>query len=101
MAKLMTRLMSDEAGFILSAELVLVSTIATLSMVVGLSEIANAVNQELEDVVSAQGAVNQSHRYSGLEGHKGDSSGSLFDDQVVDCDSQFDIVCDRQPWGER
>ncbi len=97
MAKLMTQLMSDEAGFILSAELVLVSTIATLPMIVGLAEIANAVNQVLESVASEHGAVNQSHRYSGLEYHKRDSSGSLFDDQVDDCDSQFDIVCNRQP----
>ena len=56
-------LWNDEAGFIVSAELVLIATIAVLAMVVGLSEVANALNQELEDVASAFGSVNQSFRY--------------------------------------
>ena len=34
------KLANDEAGFIVSAELVLVATIAVLAMVVGLSELA-------------------------------------------------------------
>ena len=33
-------LINDESGFIVSAELVLVSTIAVLGMIVGLSEVA-------------------------------------------------------------
>ena len=100
MTNLMMQLYRDDAGFIVSAELVLVSTIAVLSMIVGLSEVANAVNQELEDVGSAFGSVNQSYRYSGLTGHKGTSAGSLFDDSIDHCDSQFDIVCDSAPSGE-
>ena len=35
MNALLTRLMNEEAGFIISAELVLVATIAVLAMVVG------------------------------------------------------------------
>ena len=100
MTNLITQLMKDDAGFILSTELVLVSTIGVLSMVVGLSEVANAVNQELEDVASAFGSVNQSYRYSGLDGHKGQFAGSLFSDSVDACDSQYDIVCNTEPSGE-
>ena len=43
MKHLIRELYDDEAGFILSAELILVSTIAVLSMVVGLSELAENV----------------------------------------------------------
>ena len=45
---------------IISAELVLVLTIAVLAMVVGLSEVAVAVNNELNDISNAVGSLNQS-----------------------------------------
>ncbi len=86
------QLFHDEAGFIVSAELILISTIAVLSMVVGLSEVAHAVNQELEDVAAAFGSINQSYRYSGAKGHQGKWSGSRFGDNADFCDSQYDIV---------
>jgi hypothetical protein len=86
-----TALWNDEAGFIISAELVLISTIAVLAMVVGLAEVANAINQELEDVASAFGAVNQSFRYQGLTGHGGQSSGTNFQDSIDFCDGPNDI----------
>ena len=100
MKYLLTKLVHDDAGFIVSAELVLVSTIAVLGMIVGLAEVASGVNQELEDVGSAFGSINQSFAYSGLEGHKGEWAGSFFEDEVDECDSEFDIVCDSPPEGE-
>ena len=95
MKTLLTNLYRDDAGFIVSAELILVSTIAVLSMVVGLSEVASAVNQELEDVASAFGSINQSFRYSGWDCQ----DGSFFDDEQDNCDSQYDIVA-ADPAGE-
>ncbi len=92
-------LWNDEAGFIVSAELVLIGSVAVLAMVVGLSEVANAVNQELEDVASAFGSVNQSYRYNGLTGHGGSSSGSGFQDGRDFCDSADDIM-GTAPTGE-
>ena len=92
MTTLFLALWKDEAGFILSAELVLISTIGVLSMVVGLSEVASAINQELEDVASAFGAVNQSYRYQGLTGHGGSIDGSNFRDEIDFCDGPNDIV---------
>jgi hypothetical protein len=90
-------LWNDEAGFIVSAELVLVSTILVLGMVVGLSEIANNINQELEDVGSAFGSINQTFNYSGNSGHKGRTVGSTFHDQPDFCDNYCDIVCNEPP----
>ena len=100
MTTLILALWKDEAGFILSAELVLISTIGVLSMVVGLSEVASAINQELEDVASAFGAVNQSYRYQGLTGHGGSIDGSKFRDEVDFCDGADDII-GTSPTAER
>lgn len=92
MLNLITTLKNDENGFIVSAELVLVSTIAVLSLIVGLSELSNAINQELEDVASAFGAINQTYEYDGLEGHMGESYGSVFEDEMDFCDNDCDIT---------
>lgn len=91
MRNICTQLINDEAGFIVSAELILVATIAVLALVVGLTEVASAVNQELEDVASAFGSVNQSFRFQGYATCKGQSTGSTFTDTVDECDSQYDI----------
>ena len=53
MHALLNNLKNDEAGFVISAELVLVSTIAVLGLIVGLSELAWNVNEELEDEETA------------------------------------------------
>lgn len=84
-------LMNDEAGFIVSAELVLISSVAVLAMVVGLSEVAHGINQELEDVASAFGAINQSYDVCGQRGHIGEVSGSANTDYEDFCDSADDI----------
>ncbi len=84
-------LLNDEAGFIVSAELVLVATIAVLGMIVGLSEVALNVNNELEDVGSAFAGLKQSYSVQCSHGHKGAKSGSSFDDQADFCDDQCDI----------
>lgn len=91
MRTIITALAQDEAGFIVSAELVLISSIAVLAMVVGLSEVAHAVNQELEDVASAFGSINQSYEYSGQRGHIGEVSGSQNTDYVDFCDDWCNI----------
>lgn len=92
MKTLILNLWNDDAGFVVSAELILISTIAVLSMVVGLSEVAYGVVQELEDTGSAFGAVNQSFRYTGLMGHAGSSGGSCFTDLTDFCDAAGDVI---------
>lgn len=98
MRHVFNQLINDEAGFIVSAELILIATIGVLSLVVGLSEVANAINQELEDVASAFGSINQSFRYKGLKGCHGHAVGSKFEDNQDACDDDCDIVCaDARP----
>ena len=100
MKNIINQLINDEAGFIVSAELVLISSIAVLAMIVGLSEVANNINQELEDVGSAFGRINQSFYVAGAHGHKACVDGSSFHDQADFCDGENDIVCDRPPRNE-
>ena len=92
MTTLFTQLLNDENGFVVSAELVLITTIAVLGLVVGLTEVSHAVNNELEDVASAFGSMNQSYKTSGLRScGKASTSGSRFSDNYDACDSQWDI----------
>ena len=87
MLNLATKLLNDEAGFLVSAELILISTVLVLGMVIGLTEVSHAINNELLDVANAFESVNQSYRYDGLFGDHGDSDGSHF------YDHGYDISC--------
>lgn len=100
MRTMLTQLCHDEAGFIVSAELVLVATIGVLALVVGLTEVAFNINHELEDVGSAIGSINQTYQYNGTAGTKGQSSGSVFWDRKDAGDNDADIVCNVAPIGE-
>ena len=84
MTNLFTKLLNDEAGFLLSAELILISTVLTLGMVVGLSEVSHAINSELFDVASAFDSVNQSYRYDGMFDDHGSTYGSSYHDHGHD-----------------
>jgi len=97
-------LLRDEAGFIISAELVLVATILVIGMIVGLSEVQHAVVQELNDIGDAIGSLNQSYAFSGFLAVKNQGNvaavkaytrGSIFTDTVDECDNdQCAIACD-------
>jgi len=89
---MLKNLWNDESGVIISAELALVLTIAVLAMVVGLSEVAVAVNTELNDISNAIGALNQSYSFTGFVGGpitklKSTYAGTVFADGVDDCDT--------------
>jgi Flp pilus assembly pilin Flp len=93
MNTLILNLWNDEAGFIISAELVLIATILVLGMIVGLHEVATAVNMELEDVASAVGSLNQSYKFSGFHSPgKSNKHGSVFQDDFDLCDGNWDIT---------
>ncbi len=100
MNALLIRLMNEEAGFIISAELVLVASIAVLAMIVGLSEVALNVANELEDVGSSFGSITQSYYVNGLTGHMGNTGGSSFTDKVDFCDSTCDVCGGNDRSGE-
>ena len=101
MNALFTRLMNDEAGFVISAELVIVATVAVLSMIVGLSEVAFNINNELEDVGSAIGSMNQSYCQEGTTGHQAKVGGSHFQDRSDFCDQPCDIQAGSSLNGEQ
>jgi len=86
------KLMNDEAGFIVSAELVLIFTLAFCGVAVGMSVVRDALVQELGDVAESIGALNQSYAWRAISagdsvgGEHGTCAGSGFEDQKDDCD---------------
>ena len=95
-----TTLMNDNNGFIVSAEIVLVGTILVLGVIVGLSEMSYGVNEELEDLGSAIGGINQTYYYTMASGKKGTVIGSTFLDYADECDNSCNISCDTPARGE-
>ena len=65
MLTLFKTLFRDEAGFILSAELILIGTVVTLAMVVGLAELAGSVTNEMNDMAGAVDGMNQGYSTNG------------------------------------
>ena len=91
----MRKLFNDEAGFIVSAELVLVLTIAVLGMVVGLTAIRDSIASEMCDLASAFGALDQSFNIPGIAKSRGTAglfhgqvSGAGYNDAQDICDCQ-------------
>ena len=85
--KLVQRLWNDEAGFIVSAELVLIATVLVIGMLVGLVTIRDQVVQELGDVADAISEIDQSYSYSGVVGHASSTSGTIFNDTHDFCET--------------
>ena len=98
---------NDEVGAIVSIEVILIITIAVIALVVGWSEVAHAVNTELDDISNAVGKLNQSYVFSGFHSFKttggGNNTiktvyyGSAYFDRLDDCDGNCsgisDITC--------
>lgn len=94
--------LNDESGAIVSIEMILIITIAVLALIVGWSEVAKAVNTELNDISNAIGALNQDYSFTGYKSLGGAGGkptaevfGSAFNDTIDDCDtnSSCDLVC--------
>jgi hypothetical protein len=88
---------NDQTGFIISAELVLISTLLVLGLIVGLTSVQSAVVGELNDVGAAIGSLNQSYSYNGFVsrksfgecGIKAFTAGSAFQDLRDECDAEL------------
>ncbi len=106
---MLNKLWNDESGVIISAELVLVLTICVLGVIVGLSSVVVAVNEELQDVAHAIGSLNQSFGFTGFTGCKKGGNpisytyGSVNTDGVDDCDcsSSCDMIAPGTPNGSQ
>jgi hypothetical protein len=86
---LFRKLWADQAGFIISAELILVATILVIGLIVGLVVVRNQVVQELVDVGQAIGSLSQTYAFAGT--HKcgvGLTDGSFYTDKADFCQSQ-------------
>jgi len=104
MQTMLKKFYNDDCGAVISAELTLVLTIAVLAMVVGLSEMAVAINNELNDLSNAFGHLRQTYRYTGFIANdgglksKGSVAGSTWTDNTDDCDDNdtCELVCGAQ-----
>ncbi|AMV17225.1 hypothetical protein [Planctomyces sp. SH-PL14] len=63
-------LWNDEAGFIISAELVLIATLCVLGLVVGMTLVRDAIGGEFSDIACALRSLDQSYSYSGFRAWK-------------------------------
>ena len=63
---MLKRLLNDETGALLSAELVIVMTLLMCAMIVGVGALRDAIVTELADVGAAIGAFNQSYSIGGV-----------------------------------
>jgi len=88
--KTLKSLWNDEAGFIVSTELVLIATILVLGMIVGLTTLRNDVVAELADVAGAIGDLSQDYNYSAVQGHSAFTAGSSYQDNEDFCSSNDD-----------
>ena len=104
---MLRKLWNDEAGVIISAELVFVLTILVIGMVCGLAEVQAAVVAELDDIGNAIGSLNQSYGVTGCSSKKtvgamtvtkSFSAGSSYSDRRDRCDGDncqpSDVGCD-------
>jgi len=90
---MLNKLLNDEAGFLVSAELVLIFTLVFCGVAVGVAMVRDSLVAEFSDVSEAIGALNQSYNFNGLTANNGagsvdhaSCSGSGFVDEADDCD---------------
>lgn len=76
----------DEAGAVLSVELVLVGSILCIGCVTGLTSYRDGVITELADCGGALASFNQSYNYGGVKAHCAETAASGFEDFVDFCD---------------
>jgi len=89
----MRKFFNDEAGLVVSAELVLVVTLIFTAVAVGLAAARDALTQELNDVSEMIGTVDQSYNIAGLtapgngaSANHGSNNGMGFNDRQDNCD---------------
>jgi hypothetical protein len=80
---LLAKLWRDEAGVLLSAEAVVVGTVAVVGLTTGLTVVAKSVNEELQDVAFAIRSLDQSYSIPAIEGCGARTAGSSFQQEPV------------------
>ena len=90
--KMFHRLWNDEAGLVISSELVFVTSIAAIGMIVGLSAARDGITSELADVGDAVTEYNQGYQVASIQGHGASIAGSQYLDGTDFCDLAADGV---------
>lgn len=70
----------DDAGFVVSAELIFITTIMVIGLIAGLAEIRNQMALELADLADAVSELNQSFSFAAVTATVGSVAGSNFVD---------------------
>ena len=83
-------LWNDEAGFVVSIELILIATVAVIGLLAGLTSVRDSVVSELSDVAGAVQDVNQGYTVFGVRGHSASTAGMDYIDRSDFCDSADD-----------
>ena len=84
------KLWNDQEGFIVSIELILLSTIIVIGLITGMTALRDAVVSELSDVAGAIQDLNQGYEFNGVAGHSARTQGSNFLDARDHCDDPED-----------
>lgn len=73
-----------QRGFVMTSELVLLTTTMVIGMLVGLTTLRDAATSEMEDVAEAIGSLNQSYAFDGMINAEDSAevTGSAFNDAV-------------------
>lgn len=85
--KLFATLWSDEAGFVVSSELILIATLVVIGLIGGLTTVRDQVIGELADVADAFSSVNHSYSFAAISAHSGSTAGTQFADLADFCDA--------------
>lgn len=96
MNALLRQLWNDEQGFVVSAELVIVSTVLVTGLTVGLSYVRDGLTGEFKEIGDAFRSLDQTYYYSGFQGCRQSNnrpmsfvSGSRFCNRKQGCDDLF------------
>lgn len=87
---MVTALWSDQSGFVISIELVLISTLLVIGLITGMTALRDAVVSELSDIGGAIQDLNQSYTFNGISHRSGNTRGSSWTDARDWCDTQED-----------
>ena len=89
---MLQRLWNDEAGMVVSSELVFVTSIAAIGTIVGLSAARDGITSELADVGDAVTEYNQGYQVASIQGHGAALAGTQYLDGTDFCDAVADGV---------
>lgn len=80
----LSKLWNDEYGILLSAEAVVVGTVAVVGITAGMSMVASSINEELKDVAMSIRSLDQSYSIPAQDGCGARTAGSSFTQEPVE-----------------